>query len=137
VVVYGVAAVCVLQLAVRKDIVWRRVSTGGEGSGIALVKSLHLLQEHDVRIELPQAFAQLVDHNAAIEMRQSLVDVEGDDAQAPGQRHFGAPAARRSISATMAVNCSVAVLRSAATPISGGSSKSGSISPTYRGSTVP
>ena len=126
-----------LPLAVRKELVLRLGGAGGEAHGVALVQSLHFLQEHEVRIELPQAFAQLVDHHAAIEMRQSLVDVEGHDAQAPGQRHFGAPAARRSISATMAVNCSVAVLRSAATPISGGSSKSGSISPTYRSSTVP
>src|SRR2546428_747037 len=124
-------------LAVRKELVLRLGGAGGEAHGVALVQSLHFLQEHEVRIELPQAFAQLVDHHAAIEVRQSLVDVEGDDAQAPGQRHFGAPAARRSISATMAVNCSVTVLRSAATPISGGSSKSGSISPTYRSSTVP
>src|SRR5437762_3509698 len=95
-----------LPLAVRKELVLRLGGAGGEAHGVALVQSLHFLQEHEVRIELPQAFAQLVDHHAAIEMRQSLVDVEGDDAQAPGQRHFGAPAARRSISATMAADCS-------------------------------
>src|SRR5947207_14153780 len=137
VVVDGVAAVGMLPLAVRKELVLRLGGAGGEAHGVALVQSLHFLQEHEVRIELPQAFAQLVAHHAAIEMRQSLVDIEGDDAQAPGQGHFGTPAARRSISATMAVNCSVTVLRSAATPISGGSSKSGSISPTYRSSTAP
>src|SRR5256885_8532542 len=125
-----------LPLAVRKELVLRLGGTGGEAHGVALVQSLHFLQEHEVRIELPQAFAQLVDHHAAIEMRQSLVDVEGDDAQAPGQRHFGAPAARRSISATMAVNCSVAALRSAATPISGCRSKSRSRSPAHPMSNV-
>ncbi len=129
-VVDGVAAVSMLPLAARKELVLRLGGAGGEAHRVALVQSLYFLQEHEVRIELPQAFAQFVDHHAAIEMRQSLVDVEGRDAQAPGHRHFGASAARRSISATMAVNCSAAVLRSAATPISGGSSKSGSISPT-------
>jgi hypothetical protein len=54
---------------------------GRETLRVALVQAGNLLQEHDVRLERAQALAQLVDHHAAIELRQSLVDVQGDDAQ--------------------------------------------------------
>ena len=48
----------------------------------------------------------------------------------PEAAHFAAPAAaRRSISATIAVNCRSAMLRTATSPMKGGKSKLGSISP--------
>src|SRR5579871_3377157 len=97
---------------------------------MALVHSLHFLQEDHVGGEGAQALAQLVDHHAAVEMRQALVDVERHDAQAAHALHQRpALPARRSISATIAVNCSSTLLRSAAGPMSGGRSKSGSMSP--------
>ena len=54
----------------------------GEAQREALVQPLHLLQEHEVGVERAQAVAQLVDHQAPVELRQALVDVERDDAQA-------------------------------------------------------
>src|SRR5207302_9339913 len=92
-VVDCVAAVSMLPLAARKELVLRLGGAGGEAHRVALVQSLHFLQEHEVRIELAQAIAQFVDHHAAIEMRQSLVDVESRDAQALG-RHPGPPRSR-------------------------------------------
>src|SRR5450759_3813947 len=43
--------------------------------------TLHLLQEHDVGIHLAQPLAQLVQHDAAIEIGEALVDIVGGDFQ--------------------------------------------------------
>jgi hypothetical protein len=48
----------------------------GEAHREALVQPLHLLQEHQSGLERAQAVAQLVDHQAAVELRQPLVDVQ-------------------------------------------------------------
>jgi hypothetical protein len=37
--------------------------------------TLYFLQEHDVRIQLAQALAQLVQHHAAIKLRKAFVDI--------------------------------------------------------------
>jgi hypothetical protein len=37
--------------------------------------TLDFLQEHDVRIQLAQALAQLVQHHTAIKLRKAFVDV--------------------------------------------------------------
>src|SRR6267142_1118817 len=52
-----------------------------EAHRVAAVLSLHLLQENDVGAERAQALAQLVDHQAAIKLRETLVDVVGRDVQ--------------------------------------------------------
>jgi len=62
---------------------------------VALVHARHLLQEHQVRLERGAAFAQVVDHDAAIELRQPLVDVQRYDAQAsPSSQVEGKGASR-------------------------------------------
>lgn len=49
--------------------------------GMVAVFALHFLQEYDVGIQLAQSFAQPVHHDAAIEVREALVDVVGGDGQ--------------------------------------------------------
>ena len=39
---------------------------------MACVLALHFLQEHDVRMQFAQSFAQLVQHHAAIELEKPL-----------------------------------------------------------------
>ena len=48
---------------------------------VPLMQALYFLQEDDVRIETAQAIAQVMDYHAAVELRESLVDVVGADAQ--------------------------------------------------------
>ena len=80
-VVDRVLTVDVLPLVAGDERVLRVDRAAGEAHGEALVQPLHFLQEHHVGLERAQAVAQLVDHQAAVELRQPLVDVEGDDAQ--------------------------------------------------------
>ena len=58
--------------------------------GVAKVQALHLLQEDDIHFQLAQPVAQLVNHHAAIELRETLVDVVGTNAQAHGRRRLPA-----------------------------------------------
>src|SRR2546427_46354 len=81
VIVDRVAAIDVLPpIAGKEGVLWLDRRTG-EAHRKALVQPLHLLQEDDVGIERLQALAQVVDHHAPVEMRQALVDVEGEDLQ--------------------------------------------------------
>ncbi len=50
--------------------------------GVAAVRALDLLQEHDVGREAVQPLAQLVDHHATGDLRETLVDVVGGDGEA-------------------------------------------------------
>jgi hypothetical protein len=79
VVVDGVAAVDRLPAVAGQEVVLRLDRAGAEAQREALVEALHLLQEHHIRIERGQAVAQLVNHHAAIEVRQPLMNVESDD----------------------------------------------------------
>jgi len=82
VVVDGVAAVGdVAPHLVGEEFVLRLVGPVIEARGVAAVLTLHLLQENDVRVEQAQVVAQLVDHHAAVELREALVDVVGGDVQ--------------------------------------------------------
>ena len=45
------------------------------------VLALHLLQENDVSIQRTQALAQFMHHHAAVELRETLVDVPGGDGE--------------------------------------------------------
>lgn len=49
--------------------------------GMAEVQALHLLQKDDVRIEMAQAVAQLMNHHLPIELGEAFVDVVGGDMQ--------------------------------------------------------
>jgi len=82
VVVDGIAAVGdVVPNLVGEEIVLRFVGPVVEARGVAAVLPQHLLQEDDVRVERAQTVAQLVDHHAAVELREALVDVVGGDMQ--------------------------------------------------------
>ena len=73
-----------------------------------------------VRLEMPRRLERRAARRRGERARQNE----------PGQPHLTAPgAARRSISATIAVNCCSTMLRTATRPIKGGTSKLGSISP--------
>ena len=52
----------------------------GQLARVPEVQALHFLQESDVRVEVAQAIAQFVNHHAAIELGETLVDVVGADA---------------------------------------------------------
>lgn len=52
---------------------------------VAQMQTLHLLQEDDVRRQSAKPLAQLMDHHAPVELRESLVNVVGGDVQ--GLRH--------------------------------------------------
>jgi hypothetical protein len=80
-VVDRVAAVDVLPILAGDEFVLRVDRAAGVAQREALVQPLHLLQEDEVRIERAQPVAQLVDHQAPVELRQALVNVQGDDAQ--------------------------------------------------------
>ena len=41
--------------------------------------TLHLLQEHDVRIQLSLSFAQVMQHQTAFELGKTFVDIVGGD----------------------------------------------------------
>ena len=99
VIVDGVAAVHMLPVLAGKKLVLRFGRAGGKAQRVAMIESLHFLQEHDIRIERAQPVAQLVDHHPAVEMRQALVDIERHHAQA-GHHRAGSSkssAKRRSI----------------------------------------
>jgi uncharacterized protein Usg len=48
---------------------------------ITVTLALHLLQEYDIGVEFTQALTQFVQHNALVEMGQTLVNVVGHDVQ--------------------------------------------------------
>ena len=69
VVVDRVAPVDVLPILARQEGLLRVDRAAGEAQREALVQPLHFLQEHEVRVERAQAVAQLVDHQAPVELR--------------------------------------------------------------------
>ena len=69
---------------VRPEFVGKKlVLRTGRIIGMALhmpgVLALHFLQEQDVGIQFAQPFAQLVQHHAAIELRETFMDIVGGD----------------------------------------------------------
>src|SRR5262249_1523130 len=52
-----------------------------QACGVAAMLALDFLQEHDVRAERAQVVAQLVDHQATVELRETFVDVVGGDVE--------------------------------------------------------
>jgi len=78
VLVDAIAPVGVLPALLGEELVLRGAWPALEAQREAVVDRLHFLQEDEVGVELAQALAQLVDHHAAVERRQALVDVECD-----------------------------------------------------------
>ena len=54
--------------------------------GVRQMHALDFLQEHEVGLETSQLIAQVVDHQATVELRKTLVDVIGADAQGRHRR---------------------------------------------------
>ena len=81
VLVDGVHAVDAVRALVRDELVLRDVGPCDVAARVAFVLALHFLQERDFRAELAQAVADVVQHEPAVELRESLVDVVRDDAE--------------------------------------------------------
>jgi len=69
----------VLPHRARQEFVLRLVGPLVEARRVAPVLSLHFLEKDDVCVEQSQVIAQLVDHQAAVELREPLVDVVRSD----------------------------------------------------------
>ena len=91
VIVDGVAAVDMLPAIAGEEGVLRLFRVRGEAQREALVEPLHFLQKHEVRVEDAQPVAQVMQHHAAVEVRQALMDIERDDAQALDHQPYLSP----------------------------------------------
>lgn len=81
VVVHGVPAIRNRRPDVaRKKLVLRFAGPVLMAARVAEMQPLHLLQEDDVHFELTQALTQLVNHHAAVELGEALVNVVCADA---------------------------------------------------------
>lgn len=52
-----------------------------EASPVVCMLTLHLLQKHDVGVQLAQALAQFMHHHPLIEMGEALMDIVGSDSE--------------------------------------------------------
>jgi hypothetical protein len=75
--VHTVSMVC--PELVGQELVLRHRGVIGMALGMTQVFALHFLQKYDIRIQLAQTLAQLMDHKALVELREAFVDVVGGD----------------------------------------------------------
>ena len=81
VVVDRVAAVDVLPVVARQELVLRAGRAHGEAQGEALVQPLHLLQEHQVGGDAADRFAQRGEHEAAPRSTEAHVGIQREDVE--------------------------------------------------------
>jgi hypothetical protein len=81
VLVHGIHAVHAVAALVGEELVLAGHGPRDVAARIRVVLSLHFLQEGHVGLERLQAVADLVQHEAAIELRQPLVDVVRNDVE--------------------------------------------------------
>ena len=65
----------------RDEFVLRAVRVVWVAPRMVRVLALHFLQEYDIGVQLAQAVAQLVQHHAAVELGEALVDIVGGNLQ--------------------------------------------------------
>jgi hypothetical protein len=55
------------------------------------MNALHLLQKHDIGVELPQSLAQVVHHHVPVRWRKAFVNIPGSDGNMGGGARWRCP----------------------------------------------